>query len=325
MRVSLRSSPICGSTRRWSPHFQDSIEPPSVFDIVVLILWSRLGSLLPERTAIREYRGIDGRTPLTGTEWEFEEALHARRRSGAPDLLVYRNMKPASFDTRDRHLREQQLQQFTALDGFWGRHFANQGMFTGVYTTFASDAEFAAAFENHLRKLIEKRIAALGAPQGDRVAKAWVQAPYRGLEAYEFERAPIFFGQDEALAKAMLQLAANADAQSPFLLVLGASGSGKSSLVKAGILPKLFVPRRIPGTIFLRRVVFRPSDTRDGEDLFDALARRLTTHVSEQEGVSELSDVSRVSGTRRSGNAASVMSPAINWASKFFASSKPTA
>ena len=44
-----------------SGHFQDSIEPPSAFDIVVLILWSRLGTRLPERTALREYRGIDGR------------------------------------------------------------------------------------------------------------------------------------------------------------------------------------------------------------------------------------------------------------------------
>ncbi|HEY5022851.1 MAG TPA: hypothetical protein VII30_10250, partial [Gemmatimonadaceae bacterium] len=271
-----------------SGHFQDSIEPPSAFDVVVLILWSRLGLLLPERTAVREYCGIDGRTPLTGTEWEFEEALLAAQKRGAPDLLVYRSLKPASFDTRDRHLREQQLQQFAALDGFWGRHFVNQGMFLGAYTSFASDAEFAAAFENHLRKLIEKRIAALGATQGARVVKAWLQAPFRGLEAYEFEHAPIFFGQDEALAKAMLQLTGNAGTGSPFLLVLGASGSGKSSLAKAGILPKLFVPRRVPGAAFLRRVVFRPSDARDGEDLFAALARRLTTQVSDEEGVSEL-------------------------------------
>jgi hypothetical protein len=35
-----------------SGHFQDAIEPPSAFDIVVLILWSRLGTPLPERTAI---------------------------------------------------------------------------------------------------------------------------------------------------------------------------------------------------------------------------------------------------------------------------------
>jgi ribose 1,5-bisphosphokinase PhnN len=63
----------------------------------------------------------------------------------------------------------------------------------------------------------------------------------------------------------MLQLTGNAAAGSPFLRVLGRSGSGKSSLVKAGVVPKLFVPRRIAGTAFLRRVVFRPSDAREIE------------------------------------------------------------
>ncbi len=271
-----------------SGHFQDSIEPPSGFDVVVLILWSRLGTHLPERTAVREYRGIDGRAPLTGTEWEFEEALQASQKSGAPDLLVYRSLRPASFDTRNRYRREEQLRQFAALDGFWERHFANQGTFLGAYTSFTSDVEFATAFEQHLRKLIERRIAALGGARLGMPNKVWAQAPFRGLEAYEFEHAPIFFGQDEALAKAMLQLTRSAAAGSPFLIVFGASGSGKSSLVKAGILPKLFVPRRIPGTAFLRRVLFRPSDAREGEDLFDALARQLTMQVSEQEGLPEL-------------------------------------
>src|ERR1700722_14994348 len=84
-----------------SGHFQDSIESPGAFDVVILILWSRLGTMLPERTAIREYKGSDGRSPVTGTEWEFEEAFAAAKKTGAPDLLVYRSRKPAPFDTHD--------------------------------------------------------------------------------------------------------------------------------------------------------------------------------------------------------------------------------
>src|ERR1700734_3221322 len=67
-----------------SAHFQDAIDIPSAFDIVVLILWSRLGTPLPERTAMREYHGIDGRAPVTGTEWEYEEALAFARERKAP-------------------------------------------------------------------------------------------------------------------------------------------------------------------------------------------------------------------------------------------------
>src|SRR6202035_1736054 len=82
-----------------SGHFQDAIEPPSASDIVILILWSRLGTPLPEKTPTREYRGLDGRAPVTGTEWEFEEALQANRARGGkgpPDLLVYRRMGGAT-------------------------------------------------------------------------------------------------------------------------------------------------------------------------------------------------------------------------------------
>jgi tetratricopeptide (TPR) repeat protein len=271
-----------------SGHFEDSIEPPSAFDVVVLIVWSRLGTVMPERTGVREYRGIDGRMPVTGTEWEFEEALQSAKKRGAPDLLVYRNDSPAPFDTRDPDLFERQSQQLRALNSFWQRHFVNQGMFTGAYTSYQTDDQFAAAMEMHLRKLIERRVEALRAGSGRGTAKAWTLAPFRGLESYEFEHAPIFFGQDEWLAKGMLQLTSNAEREAPFLLVLGASGSGKSSLVKSGIAPKLFLPRRVAGAAFLSRVVFRPSDAGDGEDLFDALARRLTVRTSAEEGLPEL-------------------------------------
>jgi hypothetical protein len=95
-------------TYRWeheamlaSAHFQDAIEPPSDFDIVVLILWSRLGTPLPEKTAEREYRGIDGRAPVTGTEWEYEEALKVAKERKAPDLLAFRDISPAPIDPRD--------------------------------------------------------------------------------------------------------------------------------------------------------------------------------------------------------------------------------
>src|ERR1700722_20463413 len=72
-----------------SGNFQDAIVRPSETDIVVMILWSRLGTPLPE-----PYHGIDGRAPVTGTEWEFEDALARPRSAGVPGLLVYRTDAP---------------------------------------------------------------------------------------------------------------------------------------------------------------------------------------------------------------------------------------
>jgi len=264
-----------------SKHFQDAIEPPSAFDIVVLILWSRLGTPLPEKTAEREYRGIDGRTPVTGTEWEYEEALKAAREKKAPDLLAFRNVSPAPIDTRDPEARARSIAQLDALDWFWRRHFADRGVFLTAYDEYRTLGEFGQRFEQSLRKLIERRIkdAAAGSARTEPI---WLGEPFRGLESYEFEHAPIFFGRDAPVTKATEQLAANARSGRAFLLVSGASGSGKSSLVKAGIVPRLMKPQRISGMAFLRRAVFRPG--REGGDVFLGLAR-LLTRPSENESV----------------------------------------
>jgi energy-coupling factor transporter ATP-binding protein EcfA2 len=58
--------------------------------------------------------------------------------------------------------------------------------------------------------------------------------PYRGLQSFEEEHQDLFFGRDALVDK--LHEAVN---KNPLTVVLGASGSGKSSLVKAGLIPKL--------------------------------------------------------------------------------------
>jgi WD40 repeat protein len=271
-----------------SGHFQDSIDPPSRFDAVILILESRLGTPLPERTAVREYRGIDGRTPVTGTEWEYEDALAAARAHGVPDLLVYRSQRNAEVSTRDSHARKKALEQIEALDTFWTRNFKHEGTFLGAYASFDSLEQLAEKLEAHLRRCIERRIEALQPGETVTGARLWPKAPFRGLEAYEREHASIFFGRDEAVGAALLRMMNNEQAGQAFLLVLGASGSGKSSLVKAGVVPRLLVPQRVSGAAFLRVAQFRASDARADEDLFDAFARCLTEPGGDDGGLPEL-------------------------------------
>jgi hypothetical protein len=59
-------------------------------------------------------------------------------------------------------------------------------------------------------------------------------SPYRGLKRFNFSDRDRFFGRDRLIAQ-LLQ-AVN---QSSFSLVLGASGSGKSSVLRAGVIPEL--------------------------------------------------------------------------------------
>ena len=56
--------------------------------------------------------------------------------------------------------------------------------------------------------------------------------PYKGLLSFEEEDSKLFFGR-----KALTQQLCERVIQQPLTIVLGASGSGKSSLVKAGLIP----------------------------------------------------------------------------------------
>ena len=61
-----------------------------------------------------------------------------------------------------------------------------------------------------------------------------VKNPFPGLRPFEFEDNHLFFGRDEQTTELTTRLRKNR-----FVAVVGTSGSGKSSLVRAGLLPEL--------------------------------------------------------------------------------------
>jgi tetratricopeptide (TPR) repeat protein len=64
--------------------------------------------------------------------------------------------------------------------------------------------------------------------------------PYPGIHAFEAEDAAIYFGRDDETRAVIEKLdARRTQGGARLLLVIGASGAGKSSLLKAGILPQL--------------------------------------------------------------------------------------
>src|SRR6201998_3314488 len=64
--------------------------------------------------------------------------------------------------------------------------------------------------------------------------------PYRGLRPIEAEDAGIFFGRDAPIVEALDQLRGLREASPPRLLVvLGASGAGKSSFLRAGLFSRM--------------------------------------------------------------------------------------
>ena len=267
-----------------SGHFQDAIVPPSESDIVVLILWSRLGTPLPERTEVREYRGLDGRAPVTGTEWEFEDALRASKQNGLPDLLAYRKKAAPKAEYQSAADLEELGRQLQSLELFWSRYFVGRGEFRAAFSEFAElDALDAQA---RSRSAQPDRAPRRSGRRWETSAAVWLRgSPFRGLETYRFEHAPIFFGRSAATQAAVERLVEDADAGRPFLLVLGASGAGKSSLAQAGIVPSLCARGVVSGVGEWRRAVVRPGGHPEGP--FAALSTALVADDALPELVAE--------------------------------------
>jgi formylglycine-generating enzyme required for sulfatase activity len=63
--------------------------------------------------------------------------------------------------------------------------------------------------------------------------------PYRGLKALEAEDAAVFFGREASLIRALDTLRRMEESGEPCFVILGASGAGKSSFLRAGLWPRL--------------------------------------------------------------------------------------
>ncbi|BCH08010.1 hypothetical protein MesoLj131c_22680 [Mesorhizobium sp. 131-3-5] len=99
-----------------------------------------------------------------------------------------------------------------------------------------------------------------------------VRSPFRGLDAFEFEDADLFFGRARAIAACIARLEQQAASGTAFLLIYGMSGCGKSSLLRAGLLPSLTLHGAVAGICLWRHCLIRLSE---GPDAFTVLAAAL--------------------------------------------------
>ncbi len=112
-------------------------------------------------------------------------------------------------------------------------------------------------FEGRYEEGLKELLAALTdkiSTQNTTLDPADIPNPFKGLEAFQQTDAALFFGREDLTTKLLDKLAQG----KRFLAVVGASGSGKSSLVRAGLIPKIR-DGALPSSEKWRIVIFTPS------------------------------------------------------------------
>ena len=255
----------------------DTVLSENGVDIAIFILWSRLGS--PVGHAITK---PDGTHYRSGTEREYDLIIQARATSlekegrARPDILVYTRRDDASFEETLRgtstEKKDELIQQKKRVEAFLAETFRDResGHNIGAYFPFDRPVTFSQRLRVHLQGLLDQMA-------GESTEVIWdtdkLGPPFLGLEAFQARHAPVFFGREEEILEARHALKEQARDGCAFLLLSGASGSGKSSLARAGVLPaiaELELDEQIAGW---RCVVLTPSQL--GADPIAALVAHL--------------------------------------------------
>ena len=118
-----------------------------------------------------------------------------------------------------------------------------------------------------------------GEAMGERLKLPMGESPYRGLSYFDVQHANRFFGR-EALTDSLLSRfrgTTSKDGPIRFLAIVGASGSGKSSLARAGLLAKL-QEGAVIGSHKWPQVILRP-ENRPLKSLARKLVEKLETQI----------------------------------------------
>jgi len=246
--------------------FQAQIPASTECDIVVAIFRGRLGTELPPEFE----RQPDGTPYPSGTAYEVLTAMAVRRENPFPDIFVFRHTEPPSVRLDDP-AAQQVHDQWQRLKGFFDKWFVTeQGHFQAAFHNFQSTDDFEQQVERLLRHLLEEKVLHGRSVLWPIATKG---SPFRGLASFGAKHASVFFGRGRDITRAVDEWKAAAERGTPFLLVIGASGAGKSSLARAGLVPRLTVSGVVPEIDLWRVAALRPSEVPGGP--ITALATRL--------------------------------------------------
>ncbi|MEJ1930266.1 caspase family protein [Nostoc sp. NIES-2111] len=203
------------------------------------------------------------------------------------ELFNFHDADPGSFETKDRCLIAASRGFEVAYEELSGNH----GILSGALLEALKPESHAEGWVTNysLVDLIKQQLkTARQRPifhntggeiiltgQKEKIDHAVLMAelcPYKGLAAFDFnDEDPKYFYGRTALTDSLLENIR----QGNFLAVIGASGSGKSSVVKAGLLHQLKLGKRLGGSEQWAIKIFRP-----GEHPLKSLARLFVKNIT---------------------------------------------
>jgi formylglycine-generating enzyme required for sulfatase activity len=245
---------------------------PSECDIVIVIFWSRMGT---------PFTDTDGKEYLSGTHWEMLDALNSKQ----TETVIFRRTEEKLFKSSDKKGQEQndRVAEFFASDLF----YREDGSIVRGVNQYETPDDFRRDFEIFFEELVVRLLKRYDEGEAEPpsplttqsaqaqseignvttiTAELWEDSPFPGLRAFTEKDAPIFFGRGRETDSLIQQVIA-----SRFVAVVGASGSGKSSLVGAGLIPRLKA-NGIEGSADWLYARFTPGT---GKNPFEALVKAL--------------------------------------------------
>ena len=234
----------------------------------MFIVWARLGS--PVGPPLKP----DGTPYRSGTEREFALMLEAHHRSDnkRPTLLAYIRTDEDGFfhgivPTKSDEEIAELIKQRALARSFVQETFQD---ISGRNLRANQPVEFARRLYTHLREFIDETQKFAGPP--------WEDSPCVGLRSFGLEDAPIYYGRENEICEVELRLRRRAASGNASVVIVGASGLGKSSLARAGIVHSLTRENFDENVKAWRFAAMQPGAA--GGDLFAALVRTLTNQAA---------------------------------------------
>ncbi|WP_198782919.1 winged helix-turn-helix domain-containing protein [Shewanella putrefaciens] len=106
-------------------------------------------------------------------------------------------------------------------------------------------------------------------------------SPFPGLQAYSANYAEVFFGRSEQISTLLNRISQQIQFGRAFCLILGPSGSGKSSLINAGVLPNLMAANGFNGVGVVAYSSLDFADVAKGQLLTDLASAMLDWEVND--------------------------------------------